>query len=299
MEKVLCLSSIMSSEIPRIVTEFRDFELEERVVQILAHRGFRIGERKIMGRRELLSDEILITDEEWNSNEIPIISLPRDARDWSDGDLERFLQDQILPPLITSPSEMRPHRLLLIGGENQIGIREELILTLNRKSCSTVFAPFDERDLQTALIPTRRMEERARFDRFARAELALFLIDVERLALDRSEIARAHSLIEYRRRVHRHLRLGFILIGGRKSRRNDVASLLEPFPIFWIEDVSDDLLRIWPRGKSRGESKFREIEEWIGSPHGDSRESSDLPHHALTRGARSPRRIGGSMAAPR
>lgn len=292
----------MSSEIPIIVTQFRDFDLEERVVRLLAHRGFRIGERKIMGARELGPEEILITDEQRSSEEIPLITLPIEAWQWSEIDLQRFLQHQLLPPPLITDHLIPAHRALIIGGENEIEVREDLLASLHESGAAARFASFDESDLRSALIPTRRMTERLRFDHFARAEAVLFLLGlpgVDHSRTERNEIARAQSLIEYRRRVHPHLRLGFALIGGRKSKRKEISALFEPFSIFLIEDMRDDLVRIWPRKRMRGSEKFREIEEWIGSPRGDSRQSSDLQNRAPSRGARSSRRIGGAVATSR
>ena len=111
----------MSSELsesfvtPVIVTSFRDFELEERVVRILAHRGFQIGERKIVGTRELSSDEILITDIEVHSTDLPIISIPWQAREWDDATLQGFIRDQIYPPFATATSW--PSVLVIAQGE--------------------------------------------------------------------------------------------------------------------------------------------------------------------------------------
>jgi hypothetical protein len=284
MEQVRSSPSIMSFEIPVIVTNFRDFELEERVVRILAHRGFRIGERNITGRREVLPGEILITDEAWSSAVIPLISIPRDARGWNEGVLERFLNDQILPPLDSGNARNITSSLLIIGGEGRSEVREKLLQYLHNFGVQTTFATFDDSDLRTALIPTRRVEERRRFERFARAHFALFLIDLEATFEHRVEVTRANSLIEYRRRVHPHLALGFALIGGRKSRRREVAATLEPFTSFWIDQPREEMLQLWSMKRVREGEKFREISEWIGSPHGDSREPSALPYRALTRG---------------
>lgn len=285
----------MSSEIPIFVTQFRDFELEERVVRLIARRGFQIGERKIVGARDLALSEILITDQDLYSEELPVISIPKDAWQWSDLDLEKFVQHQILPPL---PGAIENH-VLLSGGENFSDLREEILTALYESGHSALFVPFDENDLRTALIPTRRREERVRFDRFVQASKVLFMLKLEDSASFRNEIARAQSLIEYRRRVHPQLQLGFLVIGGRKAKRAEVAALFEPFRVFFVADPRDELVRIWSRKAPRGGRKYREIEEWIGSSHGDSGKLSDLQDRASPRGTRSPRRVGSPVATSR
>lgn len=291
----------MSSEIfdpdlvPVIVTTFRDFELEERVVRILAHRGFRIGERKIVGGRDLSSEEILITDGESQSAEFPVISIPWQAREWDDHSLQSFIRDQIHPPIPTTTSW--PSVLVIAEGA-QSALAGELVGDVNAHSSHDLpiahLATFEERDLRSALVPTRRFDEQVRHARYAHARSALYLA-----GLDRKELALAHSMIEYQRRIHPHLALAFILVGGRKARRMEAASLLEPFPIFFLEDERDDFLRIWPSPRKRGEAKFSEIREWLGSLHGDSRQPRDLADRAPSRGARTSRRTGGAMATPR
>lgn len=291
----------MSSEIsdslvaPVIVTSFRDFELEERVVRILAHRGFQIGERKIVGARELSSDEILITDIESQSADLPIISIPSKAREWDDASLQRFIRDQIYPPLASTTSW--PSVLVIARGEWST-LAGELVGAINSDSSLGApianLAPFEERDLRSALVPTRRLDERVRHARFTHARCALYLA-----GLNRDELALAHSMIEYQRRIHPHLALAFLLVGGRKARRMEAASLLAPFPIFFLEDERDDFLRIWPSPRRRGEAKFSEIREWLGSLHGDSRQPRDLADRTPSRGARPPRRTGRAMATPR
>jgi len=291
----------MSSEIvdphlvPVIVTSFRDFELEERVVRILAHRGFQIGERKIIGTRELSSDEILITDSEFQRVDLPFISIPGQARDWDDHSLQVFIRDQIHPPLVSTTSWPA---VLVIAEAEQRRLATELLGAINSHSGQGLpiaqLAPFEERDLRSALVPTRRLDEQVRHARFTHARAAIYLAGI-----DRKELALAHSMIEYQRRIHPHLALAFILVGGRKARRIEAASLLEPFPIFFLEDERDDFLRIWPSSRKRGDEKFSEIREWLGSLHGDSRQPRDLADRTSSRGARSSRRTGRSMATSR
>lgn len=285
--------------VPVLVTSFRDFELEERVVRILSHCGFQIGERKIVGTRELLADEILITDGESQATQMPIIAIPRQARQWDDFALQRFIQDQISPPVVTESSWPT---ILVIGEGEWNSLAGELVGAINSQfhleSSLGVpiaqIAPFDERDIRSALVPTRRFEERVRHTRFTHAQCALFLAGVER-----KDVAHAHSMIEYQRRIHPHLALAFVLVGGRKARRMEATSLLEPFPIFYIEDERDDFLRIWPSQRRSGERKFSEIGEWLGSLHGDSRQPRDLADRTPSRGARTSRRTRRAVATPR
>jgi hypothetical protein len=268
-----CSSSIMSvSErsplsIPVIVTSFRDFELEERVVRILAGQGFVIGERKIVTPTPIKLDEILITDSQVMDLDLPFIAIPLVAREWSDQILHSFLQSQLFPPLNDGLQGM----VIVLGSDSWRQRQEEIVATMNSHALSSIIAPFDERDIRSALIPTRRREERIRFANFAYARFALFLLGTER-----HELAQAHSLIEYRRRVHPHLQLGFVLIGGRKAIRSEISTVLEPFPIFRIDDERDQLVKFNSRKKRQRESKFQPIVEWIGSHHGDSGKSRDL-----------------------
>lgn len=280
--------------VPVIVTNFYDFELEERAVRILAHQGFRIGDRKIGGAREVGSEEILITDSISLGSDIPVITIPREAKEWSDARLHRFLQDQLFPPLTTiAPSPDRP-AIVIIGGESHPVIGDELLTTLNQSGFNSALTSFDEADLRGALVPTRRLAERERYARYAFAHAALFL-----LGMDRREAARAHSMIEYQRRIQRHLRLAFVVIGGRKSQRIELSSLLAPFPIFTLDDQSDDLFRLPKWRKARGDAKFLAIQEWLGSPYGDPRQPGDLKDRALTGRTRPSRRTGGAVAVTR
>lgn len=284
---------------PVIVTSFRDFELEERVVRILSHRGFQIGERKIMGTRELLSEEILVTDVAEHSGHIPVITIPWQAREWDDASLQRSIQDQISPPLL-SQNHWSP--VLVIGEGEWNPLASELVGVINSQCTPQVLpgspraqvARFDERDIRAALVPTRRFEERVRHARFAYAQQALFLTGV-----DRKDLALAHSMIEYQRRIHPHLALAFVLVGGRKARRLEAASLLEPFPIFFLDDERDDFLRIWPSHRRSGERKFSEIGEWLGSLHGASWQPRNLADRTPSRGTRPSRRTSRPMATPR
>lgn len=274
----MSVSERSPSSIPVIVTSFRDFELEERVVKILAAQGFIIGERKIVTPTPIKLDEILITDSQAMHLDlpfIPFIVVPSVAREWSDQILHSFLQSQLFPPLSENVQEQQQPMVIVLGSDSWKKRQEEIVATMNVHALSCIIAPFDERDIRSALIPTRRREERVRFANFAYARFALFLLGVER-----HELAQAHSLIEYRRRVHPHLQLGFVLIGGRKAIRSEITTVLEPFPIFRIHDQRDQLLNFNSRKKRQRESKFQPIVEWIGSHHGDSGKSRNLSDRA-------------------
>lgn len=264
--------------IPVIVTSFRDFELEERVVRILAAQGFVIGERKIVRPTPIRPDEILITDSQvmhLDTPFLPLIAIPSVAKEWSDQILHTFLQSHLFPPLSDGPREEEHATVIVLGGEGWKKRQEEIVATMNAHSFPSIIAPFDERDIRSALIPTRRREERIRFANFAYARCALFLLGTER-----HELAQAHSLIEYRRRVHPHLHLGFVLIGGRKAIRSEITAVLDPFPIFRIDDERDQLVKFNSRKKRQRESKFQSMVEWIGSHHGDSGQSRYLTDRA-------------------
>ena len=278
-------------ELPLIITSFRDFELEERVIRLLSEMGFPIGERKIVGDRMIESREILITDQQILSNDLPIIALPFDAQHFSDAMLHHFLSRHFIPH--TKPA---PSGLVIVGGESLTALRHELLAYL------TPFGPrlahYQDGDRHLALIPTRRKSELERLTRFSDSSKALFL-----LAADRTECQLAESFIEYRRRIHPHLDIAFVIHGGRKQVKAEMRGILEPFVIFWLEDERDDLFRLRLRKRPRGSDRFLEISEWIGSHHGDAQQSRTLLDHASdsTRRERdrTPFRASGAMATSR
>lgn len=279
------------SELPIIITRFRDFELEERVIRILSQMGFPIGERKIVGDRTIEPREILITDQKIDSSEVPIIGLPTQTQHFNDLMLHHFLSRFFIPHFLSTPSG-----LVITGGETLTELRGELL---------TFLAPFGARlasyrdgDCNLALIPTRRKSELERIARFSDSARALFL-----LAAERKESHLAQSFIEYRRRIHPHLEMGFVIHGGRKQMKSEIRAMLEPFRIFWLEDDHDDLFRLRLRKPARGSERFLEIAEWIGSHHGDAHQPRTLLDHApvSTRRERdrAPFRAGGAVANPR
>lgn len=283
--------------VPVIITSFRDFELEERAVRLLSQMGFAIGDRKIVGVRNVHSNEIVVTDQSSVSalaeeEGIPSIVLTPQVHQWSDASLHHFLYRSFIPEgedgaevVITSSPEhrWRDERL-----------RSELIGACARAQVKAIQATFDERDIRLALIPTRRKEEIDRLDRFAKASLALLI-----LGAHPKELRIAESLIEYRRRIHTHLDLAFVVVGGRKRIRAQIASALEPYPLFWIEDESEELVRLrWPMSKG-GSDRFERIVEWIGSRHGDSRQSRAHLDTTRRRRDRAPDRARGPMATAR
>lgn len=278
-------------ELPIIITSFRDFELEERVIRILSQMGFPIGDRKIVGDRRMEPREILITDQHLVSNEIPIIALPAQAQRFNDVMLHHFLSRYFIPHSRSTPSG-----LVITGGESLTELRGELLTYL--APFGARLAHYEEGDRNLALIPTRRKSELERMARFSDSQIALFL-----LAADRKESQRAESFIEYRRRIHPHLEMAFVIHGGRKQMKSEIRAMLEPFMIFWIEDERDDLFRLRLRKPARGRERFLEIAEWIGSRHGDAHQSRTLLDHAAvsTRRARdrAPFRAGGAMANSR
>lgn len=284
-------NQINDEVIPLVVTSFRDFELEERVVRIMAYRGFRIGDRKIAGIVKLAAEEILLTDMEFELDDAACINLPTEARNWNEEQLQTFLRHQISPPV--SPDLKWPDVLIVAESQRAL-FAEELVRSINGMGLLAVIAPFEERDLRMALVPTRRYEERVRHSRFAHAETVLFL-----LGTDRREVAMARSMIEYYRRIHPHLNLGFILLGGRKAERSEVKSHLEPFSIFYLRDDRDEVLRLWPSRNDKSDRKFLEIKEWIGSLHGNPGQSGNCKNGAPARGTRAFGRIGRSVAASR
>ncbi len=280
-----------SPELPIIITSFRDFELEERVIRIFSHMGFPIGERKIVGDRRIEPQEILITDQQLVSTEIPIIALPKGAELFTDVMLHHYLSQHFIPHASAKPSG-----LVIAGGETLTDLRNDLLTHL------APFAPriasYQDGDCNLALIPTRRKAELERMARFSDSSKALFL-----LAADRKESRLAESFIEYRRRIHPHLEIAFVIHGGRKQMKLEIKAMLEPFRIFWLEDERDDLFRLRLRKRPQGSERFFEISEWIGSHHGDAHQPRILlePARDNTRRERDrpPFRAGGAMATSR
>jgi len=275
-------------QVPVIVTSFRDFELEERAVRLLAQMGFAIGDRKIVGAREVGESEILVTDTRALVRGAPSIIVDPQMHHWSDATLHRHLYRQFIPV------GDRGAEVVITSSVAQQQLRGDLIAALTRAQIKAIQATFDERDIRLALIPTRRREEIDRLDRFAKASLALHVLDA-----DLRELALAQSLIEYRRRIHTHLELCFLVVGGRKRIRSQIAISLEPFPIFWIEDEREDLVRLVWSARRQGSDRFEQIVKWIGSRHGDSRQSrSDLDTTRRSRDC-APFRVGSPVATPR
>ncbi len=285
------LSTISDQELPIIITTFNDFEFEERVIRLLSQMGFPIGERKILGQRAIGPGEILVTDQDVNSKEIPIISLATEAKFLSDPMLHHHLSQHFIPHSGSSPSG-----LVITGGEGLIDVRGELLAFL------APFAPrlasFQEGDCRLALIPTRRRDELDRLARFSDSSIALFLLSAER-----KESHLATSFIEYRRRIHPHLQVAFVIHGGRKQIKAELGALLEPFTIFWLEDERDDLLRIRWGKRAQGNERFHEISEWIGSHYGDAHQPRTLigsvRDNTRRERDRAPFRVGGAVANSR
>ncbi len=281
-------SAISRVELPVIVTSFRDFDLEERAVRLLAQMGSVIGDRKILGERAIAANEILVTDYQQSQRELPTIVLSQEMHHWSDQRLHDFFLRQFIP------ARAHQSEVVISSLPGQEEVRSDLIAFLNRSETSAIYAPFDERDLHLALIPTRREDEIERLNRFALAKFALFV-----LPADRKEIRHAVTFIEYRRRIHPHLDLAFIVVGGRKQVRNEIAAALEPFPIFWLSNERDELVRLgWPRRAERSE-RFTPILQWIGSRRGDARQPGSLLDETRRRRARPPFGVGGAVATTR
>lgn len=280
-----------SHDLPIIITSFRDFELEERVIRLLSYMGFPIGERKILGERTIEPGEILVTDQNLASRDIPIISLPADSEQISDTTLFHYLSQHFIPQRKSMPSG-----LVITGGETLIELRSELLAHL--APFSPRLAQYQIGDCNLALIPTRRKEELDRLARFSESSRALFL-----LAADRLESQVAQSFIEYRRRIHPHLEIAFVIHGGRKQIKTEISAMLEPFAIFWLEDESEDFFRLRWGKRPQGSERFQKISEWIGSHHGDANQSRTLIDDArdTTRRERdrAPLRTGGAMAITR
>lgn len=284
----------MSLEVPMIVTNFVDFELEERTVRLLSGMGFRIADRKILSEILIAGDEILVIDQasqrELDTESLPSIVIPEGASQWSDSRLFTHLRRHFTPDSNGDPS----FDIVITGTDSTVTIRSELIAHLNTASLSAANGRFDEGDLRLALVPTRRNEELLRLNRFTRARIALFL-----LAADPKEVERARVFIEYRNRVHPHLDLGFVVIGGRKPLRSQVMADLQPFPCFHLVG-HDDLLRLtFVPGKGDKRQRFQQIVEWIGSRHGVARKSDDQLGAPRRWRDRPPIGAGGSVAATR
>jgi hypothetical protein len=260
----------MSLEVPMIITNFIDFELEERIVRLLSGMGFRIADRKIMSEILIIGDEILVVDEastaRLRADSLPSIVIPEGASQWSDLQLFTYLRHHFTPESDGDSS----FDIVITGTDSASRLRTELMVYLNASSLSVANGRFDESDLRLALVPTRRKDELVRLNRFARAKAALFL-----LAADPKEVERAKVFIEYRTRVHPHLDLGFVVIGGRKSVRSQVMADLQPFRCFLLAG-HDDLLRLsFASGRGDHRQRFEQIAEWIGSRHGVARKSDD------------------------
>lgn len=285
----------MSLDVPLIVTSFLDFELEERAVRLLSGMGFRIADRRILSKLSLEGDEILVMDQanepKMMINSRPSIVVPQEASHWSDARLFSFFQRHFIIEIDDVPAS----DLLVCAGDSVAHLRSDLISYLSSSSLAVMQARFEERDIQLALIPTRRSEEISRLSRFARARIALYL-----LAADLDEVQRAKRFMEYRERIHRHLQLGFVVFGGRRTIRTQVTAALEPFPVFHISGRDDDLLRL-SFASSHGQKmqRFQQIMEWIGSCHGIARESDDQLSAPRRRRDRAPFGIGSAVAASR
>lgn len=281
-------SLIMSTEVlPVIVTSFKDFELEERVIRVLSHMGFPIGRRKILGEREIAPGEILVTDQVPFSPEIPAICLPKEMQRVDDTRLHHFFARHFIPI-----GESIRSGVVVTGGSTLIGLRGELLESL--ASFGARYAPFEEGDRNLALIPTRRREELLRLARFSESSIAIFLLEA-----DRTQLELAQSFIEYRRRIHPHLEIAFVTYGGRKQIKSEISANLEPFTIFWVDDERDDLFRLSWRKRLRGPARFRHLAEWIGSRHGGAYQPRNLLDHTRRERDRSPFGIGGAVATSR
>ena len=285
----------MSLDVPLIVTSFLDFELEERAVRLLSGMGFRIADRRILSKLSLEGDEILVIDQanepKMMINSMPSIVVPQEASHWSDARLFSFFRRHFM----TEIDDASAPDLLVCAGDSVAHLRSDLISYLSSSSLAVMQARFEERDIQLALIPTRRSEEISRLSRFARARIVLYL-----LAADLDEVQRAKRFMEYRERIHLHLQLGFVVFGGRRTTRAQVAAALEPFPVFHISGRDDDLLRLsFASSHGRKMQRFQQIMEWIGSCHGIARESDDQLSAPRRRRDRAPFGIGSAVAASR
>jgi hypothetical protein len=264
-----------------VSTFFHDFALEEVTVAHLTAMGYQLAHR-VVGREpwqvgDTFSADLLVTDLA-SINGDRVIVIPDQARRWGRSE---FI-DHLHRTLYRNWQDFGhvQERVIVIGSAAVKADGEELVALLQRMQLldaeESSSAIFHEEDLELAMMPTRRSEEIERIMRIQGASKALFL-----LKAGRAEISRGESFLEYRRRMHQRLEVGFVLISSRdaESKRfvKEVQSLFHPLPVFSIPAAA--LSRSPIRSNLMGAKaqsglrfprlRIKELAEWLGSTRGD------------------------------
>jgi hypothetical protein len=295
---------MFDNEIPQVLTSFQNFELEEKVVRLVARMGYPVVARQIR-RDELAASvdfKLLFTDLEKYAGLGGVI-IPKSALGWSERGLQDFISQRIFNFTRSNKSleSQRSLQVVITGSESYRSLIHHYQERFSEMYPVRAHFPFSERDIQLALIPTRRRDEIERVQSLQESGAALFVT-----TLRREELDSAHSFIEYRRRIHPHLSISFLVIeegatDSIKKLRSTLIAQLHPFPFFSISPRA----LIGQGGQRnlfdhshyrRSEATFAAIGKWLGSLC-ESSQRSPLSTNGSDLGAtRASRRVGSRMA---
>lgn len=268
-----------------VSTLFRDFSLEEWTVSQLNQMGYCLADRIVtadpLGQMDQFDADLIFTDHPHFSGD-RVVTIPPEAIRWS---TQTFI-DHLHRTLHRSWQ----HRngidgdVLIIGSAGVLPYCQEIFRTLLNSRLITdspeAVAIFHEEDHALALMPTRRINEIRRIARLQVASRALFVVGASR-----AELAGAQSFMEYQRKIHSGLDLGFMFISSREfSSKREVTqakALLHPFPVFPVSVSGFELARagsnLAPKASlSRTQIRrlrIKEIANWLGSTRGSEKES--------------------------
>jgi hypothetical protein len=221
-----------------VSTLFSDFALEELAVSHLTQMGYHLAHRVVGLERwqgsESFDADLIVTDFASISGD-RVIVIPPEAIRWNRDAFTDHLHKMFYTNWYRF-GHVSEH-FLALGSASVRSDTEDIVEGLigmqlldgEMRSIET----FHEGDLTLAMMPTRRSGEIERIRRIQSATKALFLFKE-----GRAELARAESFVEYQRRMHHGLKVGFLAIASsdlhlkRFIKEAEVA--LGPFPVFSI-----------------------------------------------------------------